>query len=450
MPRPSDHAPAPLPRRIGPTTAALAVVANMIGAGVFTTTGFLVRDIGSPPAILLAWGLGGLIALCGALSYAELVADIAENGGEYRLLSRIYHPALGVCAGLISLVAGFAAPIAASALAFGSYLQALGAPVAPALAGVALIAVVSALHAFDVQLGGRFQNLFTVAKVLLIALFIGGGLVAGEAGLIAAPADRPLGEAALSPAFAVGLIFIAFAYSGWNAAAYLAGEVEKPATNLPLALISGTLVVTALYLGLNAVFLSSAPAAELAGKVEVGHVAALSLFGARAGALLSGLIACALVSSVSAMTMVGSRVYEAMGSDFRALAGLRRGGGSGGPGRAIALQSLLAVVMVLSASFEALLTYIGFLLSLSAALTVAGVVVLRRREPARQRPYRAFAYPWTPLAFVFFSGWMIVHALTARPVQALAGLATIGCGLGLYWVLGRSAGGNGLSLDQVE
>ncbi len=433
------HTAIPIPRLIGPGTAVLAVVANMIGAGVFTTTGFLVRDIGSPSAILLAWGLGGLIALCGALSYAELVADISENGGEYRLLSRIYHPALGVCAGLVSLVAGFSAPIAASALAFGSYLHAIWAPASPALAGMVLIVIVSTLHALDVRAGGGVQNLFTVAKVLLIALFIGGGLLASDLGRLSAPTIAPLGESLLSPPFAVGLIFIAFAYSGWNAAAYLAGEVRNPTTNLPLALIAGTCLVAALYVGLNAVFLSSAPAAELAGKVEVGHVAATHLFGGRAGGLLSALIACALVSSVSAMTMVGSRVYEAMGTDFRALAGLRRESRFGGPARAIALQSTLAIVMVLGASFESLLTYIGFLLSLSAALTVAGVIVLRRREPERSRPYRAFGYPWTPIVFILFSAWMICHALAARPVQALAGLATIACGLGLYRGLRRSA-----------
>ena len=437
MPDVAAIRPLPIERRIGPVTATLAVVANMVGAGVFTTTGFLVRDIGSSPAILIGWVLGGLIALCGALSYGELVASIAENGGEYRLLSRLFHPAIGVIAGLVSLVAGFSAPIAASALAFGSYLHAVLPEAPPMIAAVVLIVAVGVVHSIGVQTGGLFQNAFTIAKVGLIIVFIVGGFAAMDVSRLNSKGPVPLSESLLSSPFAIGLIFIAFAYSGWNAAAYVAGEVRQPARNLPRALVVGTLIVMLLYLGLNAVFLGSAPAAELAGKVEVGHVAATHLFGSRAGALLSALIALALVSSVSAMTMVGARVYEAMGRDFSVLAILRRKRAHGGPTRSIALQAGMAILMVVTASFESLLTYIGFTLSLSAALTVSGVFVLRRRHPRRERPYAAWGHPVTPLLFILFAGWMIVHALIAQPVQALAGLATLAVGLLLYAIMRR-------------
>jgi len=436
-------------RKIGLFTATLAVVANMVGAGVFTTTGFLVRDIGSSSAILIGWALGGVIALCGALSYGELVTSISENGGEYRLLSNIFHPAVGVVAGLVSLVAGFCAPIAASALAFGSYIQALLPGVSPTIAAIVLIIVVGFIHSFEVRVGGLFQNVFTIAKVGLIVIFIVGGFIVGDISVMGESQLVPLSETLLSPTFAVGLIFIAFAYSGWNAAAYLAGEAQRPGRNLPLALIIGTLIVAFLYLGLNVVFLSSSPAEELAGKVDIGHVAAINLFGPQVGFLLSGLIALALISSVSAMTMVGARVYEAMGKDFRVLTFLKRKDGRGGPVSSITLQAGIAIIMVVTSSFESLLTYIGFTLSLSAALTVSGVFVLRRRQPRSAKQYKAWGYPVTPLIFIVFSGWMVVHALIEQPAQAIAGLITITIGLILYGIM-RRLGYTGVSLTKGD
>jgi len=438
------HPPDPLPetptiliRRLGLLTATLVVVANMIGTGVFTTTGFLVRDMGSPMAILICWGVGGLIALCGAWSYGELAAALSANGGEYYFLSRLYHPAVGFIAGWISFVVGFSAPIAASALAFGKYVHAVWPWVPPVPVGIVLILIVSMVHAVHVRGGSGFQNIFTLAKVVLILVFIVGGLWTLDAGeaLGSRPSNAP--GTLLSPAFAVGLIFVAFSYSGWNGAAYIAGEVRRPERNLPLALLIGTGLVALLYLGLNWTFLASAPASELAGRVEVGHVAGALIFGDRAGQLLSGLIALALVSSVSAMIMVGPRVYEAMGVDYRALRFLSTRPEHGGPAVSIFLQAALAIVMLLTASFSALLTYIGFTLSLSAALTVGGVFILRRRGTDRKRPFRSWGYPVPQLLFMGFSGWMIIHALSQRPMEAFFGGLTIFTGFLIYLVLRR-------------
>ncbi|MFW5741253.1 MAG: APC family permease [Myxococcota bacterium] len=416
-------------------TATLVVVANMIGTGAFTTTGLLVRDLASAPAILIGWALGGAIALCGALSYGELGASITSNGGEYRFLSRLYHPAVGFIAGWISLVVGFSAPIAASALAFGTYVHAIWPGVPISAAGVGLILITSAVHALHVRAGSSLQNLFALGKVGLILVFIVGGLLQAESGSLAG-ASRPLGQALLSPSFAIGLIFIAFAYSGWNGAAYVAGEVRRPERNVPLALGIGTALVALLYLGLNLVFLLSGPAAVLAGKVEIGHVAAVRLFGQAAGSLLSGLIALALVSSVSAMIMVGPRVYEAMGEDYRPLRFLRTRPQHGGPAASIGLQAALAIIMLLTASFGALLTYIGFTLSLSAALTVGGVFVLRRRESNVHPVVRTWGYPVTPILFIAFSAWMVIHAVHERPLEALTGMLTIALGF-VVWAIVR-------------
>jgi APA family basic amino acid/polyamine antiporter len=424
-------------RRLGGTTATLLVVANMVGTGVFTTTGLLIRDLQSPSAVLVAWLVGGLLALCGALAYSELVAAIPRNGGEYALLSRVFHPAVGFVAGWISLVVGFSAPIAASALAFGQYFGALVPGAHPMVAAIVLVLLLSMVHGLHVTMGSGVQNVFTLAKVGLILVLVAGGLALGQPERVLSGQGPSVSDSVLSPTFAIGLIFISFAYSGWNGAAYLAGEVRRPARTLPRALVAGTALVMVLFLALNFVFLSSAPAEELSGVVEVGHVAAIRLFGPRAGMLLSGVIALALVSSVGAMIMAGPRVYEAMGANCPRLAFLRYRTQRGGPAAAVMLQAIVALVMVATATFEVLLTYIGFTLSLMAGLTVLGVLWLRLREPRLRRPYRAWGYPLTPLAFVALSGWMIMHALIERPIIALVGLGTLAAGGVLYVLLGR-------------
>ncbi len=425
-------------RRLGLPTAMLLVVASMVGTGVFTTTGFLLRDIGSIYAVLTSWAVGGAVALFGALAYAELVAALPHNGGEYQLLSRIYHPGVGFAAGFTSLVVGFSAPTAASAIAFAEYADlALGGDVLPALpVAVALIVGTSAVHAFEVGVGGRFQNAFTAGKILLVCLFIGFGLANGDLSRLNAPTEHAFGPALLSPAFAVGLIYVSFSYSGWNAAAYVAGEVRDPKRNLPRALMLGTGVVTALYLFLNLVFIGAADVPTLIGAEErVGAVAAIQLFGQSAGRALAGIIAIGLVSTVGALVMTGPRVYEAMGRDYPTIALLSRRRVGGGPILAIGLQAVISIAMVLTASFDELLTYIGFTLSFFAALTVIGVFVLRRREPELERPYRTWGHPFTSIGFVLLSSWMVVFAVVERPQISLAGAGTIVGGMIVWWVL---------------
>jgi APA family basic amino acid/polyamine antiporter len=427
-------------RRLGLPTAMLLVVASMVGTGVFTTTGFLLRDIGSIAAVLTSWALGGAVALFGALAYAELVAALPHNGGEYQLLSRIYHPGVGFAAGFTSLVVGFSAPTAASAIAFAEYADlSLGTDVLPALpVAIGLIVVTSTVHAVEVGVGGRFQNVFTAGKILLIAVFVTGGLMSGDLGRLGAETERAFAPALVSPAFAVGLIYVSFSYSGWNAAAYVAGEVREPKRNLPLALMLGTGAVTVLYLGLNFVFIGAADVPELvAAEERVGAVAAISLFGESAGRLLSAVIAIGLVSTVGALVMTGPRVYEAMGRDYPTIALLARRRAGGGPVLAIALQALISIVMVLTASFDELLTYIGFTLSFFAALTVLGVFVLRRREPELERPYRTWGHPFTSIGFVALSTWMVAFAVLERPLISLAGVGTIAFGAAVWWVLQR-------------
>lgn len=433
-----DSIPAAIERRLGGMTAIFLVIANMIGTGVFTTTGFLIRDIPSPTAVLIGWIFGGLLALCGALSYAELTAALPKNGGEYQLLGRIYHPLLGFVAGFISLIVGFSAPIAASAIAFAKYTAAIFGLSAPqSLTAITLVIALSLMHAWHVRAGSNVQNIFTAAKVALIAIYILLGFVKGQGHHVfgVSTLHQPMVDSILSSPFAIGLIYISFSYSGWNGAAYLAGEIKSPERNLPFALIMGTTVVTVLYALLNYVFLTAAPAQELAGKVEIGHIAAVALFGQKAGDLLSGMIALALVSSVSAMVMAGPRVYQAMGDDNRVLHILNLRSTHGGPFNAIALQGIVAIVMILTSTFEVLLSYIGFTLSLFSGLTVLGVFVLRAKEPDLARPYRAWGYPFTPALFIILSLWMAGHILWQQPLVGLAGLGTIILGSVLYFAV---------------
>jgi APA family basic amino acid/polyamine antiporter len=425
-------------RQFGPWTGSMLIIASMIGTGVFTTTGFMIADIKSLPAVLICWFLGGVLALAGALSYAELAAAMPENGGEFLYLSRIYHPAVGFVAGSTSLVVGFAAPVAASAIAFSYYLGAIFPAAPKQTIAILLIMVLSALHACRVSIGSQFQNALTVGKVLLIVAFIAAGLWTGDPGRIFSDSPGDVAEAVLSPLFAVGLIFVSFAYSGWNACIYISGEIKQPERNIPISLFLGTAVVTLLYLGLNIVFLSAAPAEQLAGVAEVGHVAAVGLFGDRAARFFSAIIAIGLISTIGAYIMTGPRVYEAMGRAYPRLHLFTGRGKDRGPVAAIILQAVVAIAMVSTASLRALLTYVGLSLSVFVALAVAGVIILRLREPDLARPYRVWGYPVTPIVFVLLVCWMIVNTIFERPVEALAGLLTLVTGLILYLVLGRT------------
>lgn len=424
------------PRRLGLLTATLLVVATMIGTGVFTTTGYMVRDVGSGPAILLLWVVGGVAALCGALAYAELASAMPRNGGDYHLLSRIYHPSVGFVAGFISLVVGFAAPVAGSAIALGAYLQPVIPWANPTGVAIAVIAGMSAVHGLDAGTASATQNAVTLPKIALIVVLIGLGLWWGDASNLTAGDQRPTLEALFSAPAAASLVFVAYAYSGWNGAVYIAGEVDRPAWTIPRALVLGTACVTVLYGGLNLAFLVAAPPSALHGDPAVAQAAAGYLAGPVAAKVVSVIIAAGLLSAVGAMIMAGPRIYAVMGEDYRRLGWLSRRAPGGAPRNAILLQGVLSVVMVLTASFEALVTYMGVTLSAMAALGVGGVFVLRRRAPDMPRPYRTFGYPFTPLAFLALTGWMIVHALGELPASALASVATLGAGF-LVWIVVR-------------
>jgi len=427
-------------RTISFFSATMVVVANMIGSGIFVTTGWLVPSLPSHLGLLLVWVGGGLLALCGALSYGELASYMPRSGGEYQYLSRIYHPAAGFISGFISLVVGFAAPIALTSITFGSYVAQvlpIGTTLDAKIYGSALILGLTALHTLQIKYGASAQNVFTVVKVGLILFLIVAGLLTPNAHPLDLGFTEKNTDLILSAAFALGLIQVYFAYSGWNAAAYLSGEIRNPRRNVPLALFTGTVVVTVLYILLTFVFLRTVPLDQMAaGGKEVGHMAADAIFG-KFGYLVALLISFALVSSVSSMIMAGPRVTQAIGEDFNAFALVAKKNNNGVPVVAILLQTALALFMLFAVNPLQILIYVGFTLSLSAMMSVLGVFILRSKYPNVQRPYKTWGYPVTPALFVLLCLWMIYNSLVGDVWVAVAGFGTMFVGFVIYLLTSR-------------
>jgi len=431
------HTLSPPRRFIGLGTAFLIVVANMIGTGVFTTLGLQAAAVADGGALLLLWLLGGVVALCGALCYAELAAALPRSGGEYHFLSRIYTPSLGRLAGFVSVTVGFSAPVALASMALGHYAGTL-IPVDPIIIAIAALGLVTGLHAFDLGVGGAFQVAATLVKVLVVLLFALAGLSAASVpgSLSPMPTAATL-EAVFSAPFALALIYVSYAYSGWNAVVYVVDEVRRPSRTVPRALVAGTAAVTGLYLLLNLAFLRTTDVVELAGTLEVGALSARNLFGDEGGALVSLVLSLLLVSTISAMVLAGPRVLARIGEDLPALRFLSLRNRRGAPTRAVMLQQGLALAFILTDSFEAVLTFAGFTLSLFALLTVGGLVRLRGREPALERPFRVPLYPLPPLVFLLVSGMSLILAVPQRPLSMLAVAALLALG---WWISGRSGG----------
>jgi APA family basic amino acid/polyamine antiporter len=425
-------------RSVSLLTATALAVADMIGIGVFTSLGFQVKDIPSAFPVLLLWIVGGIAALGGALAYAELAAAFPRSGGEYNFLSRIYHPAVGFLAGWVSATVGFAAPVALAAMAFGEYLQGIVPEAPPLAAGLAVVWLVSIVHLSGVRHGATFQNVSTLLKVALIVVLIVAGLAFADPQPISfTPSAADLGYIAGAP-FAVSLVFVMYSYSGWNAATYIAGEVEDPQRNLPLSIIAATLIVTVLYVALNFVFLYTTPIEKMAGQLNVAQIAGEHIFGAAGGHIVGALICLGLVSSISAMTWIGPRVTMSMGEDVALLRVFSRKTAAGVPAAAILFQMIVVTLMLMTRSFEAVLEYIQFSLTLCAFLAVLGVIVLRVTMPKLIRPYRTWGYPLTPLVFLSVTAFMMYYLVIERPAQSLAGLATVLAGLAIFFVSRRA------------
>jgi basic amino acid/polyamine antiporter, APA family len=422
------------------TVATAIVVADMIGVGVFTSLGFQVKDIPSGFAILLLWTVGGVVALCGVFSYSELGAMFPRSSGEYNFLARAYHPAFGFLAGWVSATVGFAAPVALAAMAFGEYGKSVLPMVSPLVLALGVVCLVSLVQLGGLKHSSTFQLIATILKVVLIIAFLIAGFVAGTAQPISfAPAAGDLGHIASAP-FAIGLVFVMYAFSGWNAATYIVGEMRLPQQNLPRALLSGTLIVLVLYVALNAVFLHTTPIEKLSGQLDVARIAGSYIFGEIGGRIVSAMICIGLVSSISAMMWIGPRVMMTMGEDIPALRIFARRSANGAPAYAILFQFAISVVLLFTRSFEAVLDFIQFGLLFCSFFTVLGVIKLRITRPDLPRPYRAWGYPVTPLVFLLVTGFMMYYLVVERPLQSALGILIMLSGLLIYAVFRERPG----------
>jgi APA family basic amino acid/polyamine antiporter len=428
-------------------TATAIVVADMVGVGVFTSLGFQVIDIKSGFSLLLLWVVGGIVAICGAFCYAELAAMFPRSSGEYNFLRRIYHPAFGFVAGWLSATVGFAAPIALAAMAFSKYLTssmpnllpslpatAFGLPVDwSLLIGLAITWLAAAVHLGGVRFGGAYHNIWTALKLVLIIVFIIAGFVVGDLQAVSfAPSAADLTYIGAAP-FAISLVFVMYSYSGWNAATYIVGELRDPTRSLPRALFVGTAIVVVLYVGLNAVFIATTPASELAGQIDVAIIAGKHIFGEFGGRMVGALICLGLISSISAMTWIGPRVTMTMGEDMPMLRLFSRRSKQGVPAVAIVFQLLVSNLLLLTRSFEAVLDFIQFSLAFCSFFAVLGVIKMRITHPRLPRPYRAWGYPVTPLVFLSVTFFMMYYLVVNRPLQSLAGFAMMSAGLLIYY-----------------
>ena len=424
-----------------PATALAVVIANMIGTGVFTSLGFQLVTLQTGFPLIMLWVVGGIISICGALCYAELGSALPRSGGEYNFLGRIYHPSAGFISGWISSTIGFSAPVALAAMTFGAYTTSSILPDASddtanwlerGLA-IGLILILTLVHTRQRETSGRFQNLFTLIKVAVIILI-------SVAGLLLVPQLQPVSlfpvqgdiQALGSSAFAVSLIYVSYAYTGWNVATYLTDELETPQKSLPRVLFAGAFGVMLLYILLNAAFLLTTPMESMKGQVEVGVIASRHVFGQAGAVFTGGILGLLLISTVSAMTIAGPRVLQVIGQDIPTFRFLARENKDGLPTRAVLVQSALALLFVITATFDQVLVFAGFTLALNSFLAVIGLFVLRMRQPDLARPFRVPLFPLVPLIYLALTAWTLIYVVLERPEEVGVSFVLILTGAIIY------------------
>ncbi len=430
-------------RHVSLYSAIAIVVANIIGVGVFTSLGFQVQGgFTDMPALLLLWVVGGIIALCGALTYGEIGTVFPKSGGEYQYLTNLFHPFVGFLSGWVSSTVAFAAPVALAGVAMATYIHKVFPGMHVQLTAIGVVGIITAIHATTLS-GFKFQNIFSTGKVILILIFIICGFSMGEHQVMNLQVTDHTWDLVFSGGFAISLVYVAYAYSGWNAAAYLAGEIKNPRRNLPKSLVGGTIIVMFLYFLLNYVFLYTIPLNDIAAEqakdfskpVEVGYFSADYIFGIGGANTMALVIAILLVSTISAMVIAGPRVLAAMGQDISLLKFFSKTTKAGIPANAVIGQSIVSVILILTASFDQLLLYVGFTLQLFTFLTVLGVFIIRYRKlKGPHGAYRTFGYPITPIIFLALSGWSLWFIAHHKPKESLYGLLTLAVGAVVWFV----------------
>jgi APA family basic amino acid/polyamine antiporter len=420
---------------ISPSRAIAIVVSNMVGTGVYTSLGLQAAGVNSVSALILIWITGGLVALAGALTYGELAARIPKSGGEYVFLSSIYHPAFGFLSGFISMTIGFAAPMAIAAIALGTYASNI-IPVSPMLIAVATVVILTVLNSGSFRTGANFNFVTTSINVLLILVLCIAAFAKGSHETFSFTLSKSDLKEVINPAFAISLVYVSFAYSGWNSAAYITHQVKNPVKNLPVILITGTLIVLVLYSLLNFAFLYSVPLSDLKGKVDVAFIAANSIFGNSGAKFIAVLISVGLIASINSLLILGPRVTQALASDYSLLSKLSTENKTGSPVYATILLTLISLALLWTSTFEQIMTLIGFTLGLFTTASVAGVFILRKRMRKNgDQLYHTFGYPFIPIFFIVIEGCMMVYVFANKPIQSLTGLGITLAGLIIYLLI---------------
>ena len=449
-----------LVRQLSLASATALVVSNMIGVGIFTTTGFLAGDLGGPWLVIGIWFAGAALAMAGALCYSELAVNFPRSGGEYVYLTEAWGPSWGFVNGWVSFFAGFSAPIAAAVLAICAYLAHFFPALSPdhpaaftlplgiatlelgvlQLVACAIVLAFTAVNVIGASQVAALQNVLTVTKLAVIAgfLILGFTVGTGDWAHFSEPLERTSSNSLVAQ-FAISLIFVFYGYSGWNAAVYVAEEIRDPERTLPLALVGGTLFVAVLYAALNTLYIYANPLSEMAGVVAVGGLAASSLFGEQAGGIFSAAMALSLLATVNAMSMIGPRVYYAMAQNgaFFPVAG-RLHARWKSPWVAVLAQGICCCLLLVTGTFESLVFYIGFTLFFFSALAVLALFKFRRRPGWRQSRWVNVAYPLIPLAYVTINVWVFVYFAQLRRLEAVWAVATVVGGALVYGLYARS------------
>ena len=405
----------------------------MIGTGVFTSLGFQLNDLQSIFPLLMLWVIGGFIALFGALAYSELAAALPRSGGEYHLLSQSIHPSLGFAGGMVSATVGFSAPAVLAAMALGKYLSAVIPILDATIVATVSVIIFHLIHGQSIKIGTFIQDSTTLIKIGLIVLFIIMGLInpsPQDISILPQVGDIKL---LFSSGFAISLVWVSYAYTGWNSSVYIAGEIVDPKVNIPKSLLLSTAIVMLLYLLLNYVFLYSTPISLMTNELEVGYIAGINIFG-DVGAKIVGLgISILLISTVSSYIFIGPRIMQVMGEDHEYLHFLSKKNDQGIPIVAFSVQLIICMIFILSSSFEQVLLYTGISLIISTTMTVLGLFVLRIRKPKLDRPYKVWGYPFTPAIFIILNIWILFYTFKTQPFESLIGFGIVIISIGLYF-----------------
>ncbi|MGV0978362.1 APC family permease [Empedobacter falsenii] len=415
--------------KIGWKTAAALVISNMIGTGVFTSLGYQISDLKNTTSILLLWLIGGFLALIGAFIYSELASKFKQSGGDYIYLSRTFHPVFGYLSSWISLFVGFSAPISLAALAMGKYLNVFGLDLGKEFA-IAMILIVAVFQSFSLNLSSKFQNIFTILKVVFIIVLI-------ALGFYFAPAVEPNAvlfdstwkNELLLPAFATSLVYVTFAYTGWNSASYIVEEIEQPKRNLPKALFIGVIFVTISYVLLNYVFLKHASATALAGQENVANISFGNLLGNNVK-WVSCFIALQLIATISGYLWIGSRLTQATARENKLWNFMAKENKNRIPVRAIWVHTAISILLIFSGDFEVIFTYTSFVLQILATLAVCTAFFIKQDQLTIIKS--KFFYI-LPAIFLAFSLYICYFVLMQKPKESLFGLGIIALGIVLFY-----------------